>query len=122
VLTGGADASALAAYDRKPAALPAVLGVDGPVTAPGPGVAYVTVLPKGEAVDSGTQHLVKEIRAVPTGFRASVTGQAAVLVDSQDRRPPGVHRLRAEADQRRDHGRGGDPGRGDGRDRHLAGD
>ena len=84
VLAEGADRSELAAYDRKLAALPGVVRVDGPVTSPGPDAAYVTVLPKGEAVDPGTQSLVKEIRAVPTDFRASVTGPAAVLVDSKD--------------------------------------
>ena len=226
VLAEGADPSALAAYDRKLAALPGVARVAAPVASADSRAAYVTVLPKGEAVDPGTQNLVKEIRAVPADFRASVTGQAAVLVDSKDaiaaklpwaaaiialvtlvlvflltgsaviplqavaaqraepdrdvrgggvglpgrppvgcarlhpdrhhrddaagadvlrglrtvhglrgvpalahqggvrqnRRPPGVHRLRTAADRRPDHGRGGDPGGGHGRDRHLPGD
>jgi RND superfamily putative drug exporter len=84
VLAEGADRSALAAYDQRLAALPDVVRVDGPVTAPGSGAAYVTVLAKGEAVDASTQSLVKEIRAVPVNFKVSVTGQAAVLVDSKD--------------------------------------
>ena len=84
VLTEGADRSELAAYDRRLTALSGVARVDGPVTSPGSDAAYVTVLPKGDAVDLGTQGLVRRIRAVPTPFRASVTGQAAVLVDSKD--------------------------------------
>ncbi len=84
VLAEGADPSALAAYDRKLAALPGVARVAAPVASADSRAAYVTVLPKGEAVDPGTQNLVKEIRAVPADFRASVTGQAAVLVDSKD--------------------------------------
>lgn len=83
VLAEGADRSQLEAYDRRVAALSQVARVEGPYAAPGSHRAYVTVLPKGEAVDAGTQHLVREIRAVPAGFRASVTGQAAVLVDSK---------------------------------------
>lgn len=84
VLAEGADRAGLAAYDRRIAALPGVQRVEGPFTAPGSGVAYVTVLSKGEAVDSGTQGLVKQIRGVPADFKASVTGQAAVLVDTKD--------------------------------------
>lgn len=83
VLAEGADSAQLAGFDRRVAALPGVVRVDGPYTAPGSDAAYVTVLTKDEAVDSGTQSLVKEIRAVPTDFHASVTGQAAVLVDSK---------------------------------------
>ncbi|HEY5836052.1 MMPL family transporter [Streptomyces sp.] len=83
VLAEGADSAQLAGFDRRVEALPGVARVDGPFTAPGSDAAYVTVLPKGEAVDSGAQSLVKEIRAVPADFRASVTGQAAVLVDSK---------------------------------------
>lgn len=84
VLAEGADHGQLAAYERKLAHLPGVARVADPVTASGARVAYVTVVPKGEAVDSSTQSLVKRIRAVPTDFRASVTGQAAVLIDSKD--------------------------------------
>jgi putative drug exporter of the RND superfamily len=84
VLAEGADPDALAGFDRRVAALPGVLRVDGPFTGPaGSGAAYVTVLPRGEAVGAGTQSLVRQIRAVPADFRASVTGQAAVLVDSK---------------------------------------
>lgn len=83
VLAEGAGPAQLAGFDRQIAALPNVTRVDGPFTAPGSDAAYVTVLPKGEAVDTDTQNLVKQIRAVPSDFRASVTGQAAVLVDSK---------------------------------------
>ncbi|WP_405581775.1 MMPL family transporter [Streptomyces sp. NBC_01190] len=83
VLTQGADATQLAQYDRRVAALPGVVRVDGPFTDSGSGSAYVRVLPKGEAVDTATQVLVRRIRAVPTDFRASVAGQAAVLDDSK---------------------------------------
>jgi RND superfamily putative drug exporter len=83
VLAEGAGSAQLAEYDRRITTLPGVVRVDGPFTAPGSGTAYVTVLPKGEAVDAGTQSLVETIRAEPAGFRASVTGQAAVLVDSK---------------------------------------
>ncbi|MFC4036517.1 MMPL family transporter [Streptomyces polygonati] len=83
VLTEGADPGRLAQYDRRVAALPGVVRVEGPFSAPGSGAAYLTVLPKGEAVDTGTQDLVRTIRAQPADFRASVTGQAAVLVDSK---------------------------------------
>jgi RND superfamily putative drug exporter len=41
------------------------------------------VLPKGEAVDASSQALVGGIRAVDPPFRASVTGTAAVLVDTK---------------------------------------
>ncbi len=84
VLAEGADRGQLAAYEQKLAHLPGVARVADPVTAPGTRVSYLTVVPKGEAVDTSTQGLVKRIRAVPADFRASVTGQAAVLVDSKD--------------------------------------
>ncbi|WP_329132156.1 MMPL family transporter [Streptomyces sp. NBC_01476] len=83
VLAQGASAAQLRQYDRQLAALPGVVRVDGPVTVPGADASYVTVLPKGEAVDGSTQGLVRTIRSVPAGFHASVTGQAAVLVDSK---------------------------------------
>ncbi|WP_433889471.1 MMPL family transporter [Streptomyces sp. CA-111067] len=83
VFAEGADRSQLAAYQKRVAALPGVVRVEGPFTAAGDRDGYVTVLPKGEAVDSGTQSLVRDIRATPAGFRTSVTGQAAVLVDSK---------------------------------------
>ncbi|SEN63680.1 MMPL family transporter [Actinacidiphila rubida] len=84
VLTEGVAPAQLSAYERRIAALPDVVRVDGPIGAAGTSAAYLTVLPKGEAVDSGTQGLVRQIRAVPAEFRASVTGQAAVLVDTKD--------------------------------------
>ncbi|CAG7625831.1 MMPL family transporter [Actinacidiphila bryophytorum] len=84
VLAEHADSAGLADYRRKVAALPGVVRVEGPVAAKGDaGSAYLTVIPAGASVDSGPQHLVGEIRALPTDFRASVTGQAAVLVDTK---------------------------------------
>ncbi|MEU6849536.1 MMPL family transporter [Actinacidiphila alni] len=83
VLAQGADSSQLAGYRKQVAALPGVVRVEPPVVAPDSGAAYLTVLPKGEAVDDGTQQLVGTIRAVPADFRASVTGQSAVLVDTK---------------------------------------
>ncbi|MFE2207669.1 MMPL family transporter [Streptomyces rubiginosohelvolus] len=64
--------------------LPGVLRVEGPV-AEGP-AAYYSVLPKGEAVGEETQQLVRDLRAVPaaSSLDISVTGTAAVLVDSKD--------------------------------------
>ncbi|MFQ6851348.1 MMPL family transporter [Streptomyces sp. 35M1] len=64
--------------------LPGVLRVDGPV-ADGP-VAYYSVLPKGEAVGEQAQQLVRDLRAMPSAssLDTSVTGTAAVLVDSKD--------------------------------------
>ncbi|WP_065489011.1 MMPL family transporter [Streptomyces sp. PTY087I2] len=64
--------------------LPGVLRVDGPVVEGS--VAYYSVLPKGEAVGEETQQLVRDLRAVPSAssLDTSVTGTAAVLVDSKD--------------------------------------
>ncbi|UPT42046.1 MMPL family transporter [Streptomyces sp. WAC00303] len=64
--------------------LPGVLRVDGPVT--GDSVAYYSVLPEGEAVGEESQQLVQDLRAVPSAssLDTSVTGAAAVLVDSKD--------------------------------------
>ncbi|MEU9673689.1 MMPL family transporter [Streptomyces parvus] len=64
--------------------LPGVLRVDGPVV-DGP-VAYYSVLPKGEAVGGQAQQLVRDLRALPSAssLDTSVTGTAAVLVDSKD--------------------------------------
>ncbi|WP_030721386.1 MMPL family transporter [Streptomyces griseus] len=64
--------------------LPGVLRVEGPVAE---GLAaYYSVLPKGEAVGEETQQLVRDLRAVPSAssLDVSVTGTAAVLVDSKD--------------------------------------
>ncbi|WP_078942219.1 MMPL family transporter [Streptomyces californicus] len=64
--------------------LPGVLRVEGPVAEGS--TAYYNVLPEGEAVDEATQQLVRDLRAVPSAssLDVSVTGTAAVLVDSKD--------------------------------------
>ncbi|MEU0134766.1 MMPL family transporter [Streptomyces sp. NPDC006296] len=69
-------------FKERIEALPGVLRVDGPVV--GDGFAYYDVLPEGEAVGQGAQDLVRELRAVPAPFDTTVTGTAAVLVDSKD--------------------------------------
>ncbi|MFE4174821.1 MMPL family transporter [Streptomyces sp. NPDC056909] len=82
ILTEGtATAAEFADYRSRISALPEVARVDGPVTAGEHG--YFTVLPKGEAVGEGSQRLVREIRAEQAPFDTSVTGAAAVLVDSK---------------------------------------
>ncbi|MFJ8920170.1 MMPL family transporter [Streptomyces sp. NPDC102415] len=78
---GAASPDQYAAYRERIAALPGVQRVDGPVTAGGS--AYYDVLPEGEAVGQGAQDLVRELRAEPAPFDTSVTGAAAVLVDSK---------------------------------------
>ncbi|MEU4917746.1 MMPL family transporter [Streptomyces parvus] len=79
----GSPADHVALKDRIER-LPGVLRVDGPV-ADGP-VAYYSVLPKGEAVGEQAQQLVRDLRAMPStsSLDTSVTGAAAVLVDSKD--------------------------------------
>ncbi len=57
---------------------------DGPVTAGGGAPAYFTVVPDGETVGAGAQRVVAELRAAEAPFDTSVTGPAAVLVDSKD--------------------------------------
>ncbi|MFE4262159.1 MMPL family transporter [Streptomyces sp. NPDC056883] len=86
VLTEGASGAAdLDAYKQRVAALPGVLGVEGPVSsASGTGYAYFSVLTKGEEVGQEAQDLVGLVRAVDAPFDRAVTGQAAVLVDAQD--------------------------------------
>lgn len=86
VLTEGASGAAdLDAYKQRVAALPGVLGVEGPVSsASGTGYAYLSVLTKGEEVGQGAQDLVGLVRAVDAPFDTAVTGQAAVLVDARD--------------------------------------
>ncbi|MFC8077977.1 MMPL family transporter [Streptomyces sp. NPDC057307] len=79
---GGATAAEYADYRDRVAGLPDVLRVDGPVVSGDH--AYFTVLPRGESVDQETQQLVRELRAEPAAFDTSVTGTAAVLVDSKD--------------------------------------
>lgn len=78
---GRATEAQYTAYKDRIAALPEVLRVDGPL-AQGDS-AYFTVLPKGEAVGDGAQRLVRELRATQAPFDTSVTGTAAVLVDSK---------------------------------------
>ncbi|MFE1552074.1 MMPL family transporter [Streptomyces sp. NPDC058718] len=83
---GRATPAQYAAYRERIAALDGVGRVDGPVTASGGGAghAYFTVVPDGETVGAGAQRVVGELRAAPAPFDTSVTGQAAVLVDSKD--------------------------------------
>ncbi|MFE4538159.1 MMPL family transporter [Streptomyces scopuliridis] len=69
-------------YRSRIEALPGTLGVDGPVTEGEHG--YFTVRAEGEAVGQEAQQLVRDIRAVPAAFDTSVTGTAAVLVDSKE--------------------------------------
>ncbi|QLH21886.1 MMPL family transporter [Streptomyces sp. Rer75] len=98
---GKPGAAALADYSAEVSALPGVLRVDSPagrfadghqVGKPGPaeaartagGAAYLSVQPKGEAVEPATQDLVRDIRAQSPPFQTSVTGTAAVLVDTKE--------------------------------------
>ncbi|AGP57725.1 MMPL family transporter [Streptomyces rapamycinicus] len=98
---GTTGTKALADYSAKVSALPQVLRVDSPagrfadgrrVAEPGPaeaarlsdGSAEITVQPKGEAVDTASQDLVRTIRAQEPSFTTSATGTAAVLVDTKD--------------------------------------
>ncbi|MFC9944462.1 MMPL family transporter [Streptomyces pratensis] len=79
---GAASQGQYAEFRERIAAIPGVQRVDGPVT--GEGSAYFDVLPEGESVGQGAQDLVRELRAEPAPFDTSVTGTAAVLVDSKD--------------------------------------
>ncbi|MFD1663590.1 MMPL family transporter [Streptomyces caeni] len=78
---GRATREQYAAYRDRIAALPEVRRVDGPLVKGTK--AYFTVQPEGEAVDAGAQRLVGELRATAAPFDTSVTGTAAVLVDSK---------------------------------------
>ncbi|MGW2474671.1 MMPL family transporter [Streptomyces sp. NPDC001665] len=78
---GGATPAQYAEYRGRLAALPGVLRVDGPVRQGRN--AYFSVLGEGEPVGEETQRLVKDLRAAPAPFDTSVTGTAAVLVDSK---------------------------------------
>ncbi|MDX3645953.1 MMPL family transporter, partial [Streptomyces sp. MB09-02B] len=78
---GEATKAEYAAYKERLADLPEVLRVEGPLVKGD--WAYFTVQPKGEAVDEGAQRLVKDIRATDAPFDTSVTGTAAVLVDTK---------------------------------------
>ncbi|WP_328790368.1 MULTISPECIES: MMPL family transporter [unclassified Streptomyces] len=74
----------LAAYRDRLAALPGVTRVDGPIgSATGSEFTTFSVSVEGEAVGQTARDLVDEVRAVDAGFKTSVTGQAAVLVDAQ---------------------------------------
>ncbi|MFI8389390.1 MMPL family transporter [Streptomyces sp. NPDC085540] len=74
----------LAAYRDRLAALPGVTRVDGPIgSATGSEYATFSVSVEGEAVGETARDLVDEVRTVDAGFKTSVTGQAAVLVDAQ---------------------------------------
>ncbi|MFD4032187.1 MMPL family transporter [Streptomyces sp. NPDC058637] len=79
---GAATPAQYADFRSRIAALPGVQRVDGPVT--GDGSAYFGVLPEGESVGQEAQQLVRELRAETAPFDTSVTGAAAVLVDSKD--------------------------------------
>ncbi|MFJ9621715.1 MMPL family transporter [Streptomyces sp. NPDC101181] len=80
---GSGTPAAYGALKDRMERIPGVLRVDGPVTADS--VAYYSVLPEGEAVGEETQQLVRDLRAVDSGsLETSVTGAAAVLVDSKD--------------------------------------
>ncbi|WP_326582702.1 MMPL family transporter [Streptomyces sp. NBC_00481] len=78
---GRATKTEYAAYKERIADLPDVLRVEGPLVKGD--WAYFTVQPKGEAVDEGAQRLVDDIRATDAPFESSVTGTAAVLVDTK---------------------------------------
>ncbi|MFJ5099944.1 MMPL family transporter [Streptomyces sp. NPDC088554] len=78
---GRATPAEYTAYRDRIAALPGVRRIDGPVTSGTHG--YFTVLSKDEAVDEATQRLVRDIRAESAPFDTSVTGVAAMLVDSK---------------------------------------
>ncbi|WP_314252502.1 MMPL family transporter [Streptomyces kutzneri] len=74
----------LAAYRDRLAALPGVTRVDGPIgSATGGEYTSFSVSVEGEAVGQTARDMVNEVRAVDAGFKTSVTGQAAVLVDAQ---------------------------------------
>ncbi|MFG2426484.1 MMPL family transporter [Streptomyces sp. NPDC048590] len=79
---GPAGAADHARFRERIAALPGVERVDGPVE--GEDAAYFDVLPEGEPLGQGAQDLVHDLRAVPAPFDTSVTGTAAVLVDSKE--------------------------------------
>lgn len=78
---GRATEAAYARYKERLAALPRVLGVEGPVV--NGDTAYFTVQPEGESSDPEVQELVGKIRELDAPFETSVTGGAAVLVDSK---------------------------------------
>ncbi|MEU3744039.1 MULTISPECIES: MMPL family transporter [Streptomyces] len=81
---GEATPAQYEAFRERISTIEGVGRADGPVTGGGAGQAYFTVVPEGETVGSGAQQVVSELRATPAPFETSVTGQAAVLVDSKD--------------------------------------
>ncbi|MEV6164657.1 MMPL family transporter [Streptomyces sp. NPDC052052] len=81
LVEGPATQTQYAEYRNRIAGLPGVQRVDGPITAGR--FAYYNVQPEGESVGEGTQQLVRDLRAEPAPFDTSVTGTAAVLVDSK---------------------------------------
>ncbi|MFE7478846.1 MMPL family transporter [Streptomyces sp. NPDC057552] len=83
LVEGGGTPAAYEALKGRIEQVPGVQRVDGPVT--GDSAAYFSVLPEGEAVGEETQQLVRDLRAIPAdSLDTSVTGTAAVLVDSKD--------------------------------------
>ncbi|MFJ6615761.1 MMPL family transporter [Streptomyces sp. NPDC091289] len=83
LVEGEGTPAAYAALKDRIEKIPGVLGVDGPVMTDS--AAYFGVLPDGEAVGEAAQQLVRDLRAMPAdSFDTSVTGTAAVLVDSKD--------------------------------------
>ncbi|MGW4743880.1 MMPL family transporter [Streptomyces sp. NPDC004290] len=80
---GEATPAQYAGYRERLAALDGVARAEGPVTA-GRGSAYFTVVPEGETVGADAQRVVGELRAAEAPFKTTVTGPAAVLVDSKD--------------------------------------
>ncbi|MEV0451292.1 MMPL family transporter [Streptomyces sp. NPDC050600] len=83
---GAATPGQYAEYRERIEGLDGVARVEGPVTSPAGGRshAYFTVVPEGETVGTEAQHVVGELRAEKAPFDTSVTGAAAVLVDSKD--------------------------------------
>ncbi|MET9951513.1 MMPL family transporter [Streptomyces sp. NPDC006339] len=83
---GPATPGQYAAYRERIERLDGVVRVDGPLTS-GSGErthASFTVVPEGEGVGEDAQRLVGELRGRQAPFDTSVTGAAAVLVDSKD--------------------------------------
>ncbi|MEU8703335.1 MMPL family transporter [Streptomyces sp. NPDC048680] len=78
---GVATPAQYAEYRSRIAALPGAQRVEGPVVEGSS--AYFSVLPKEASVGEESQALVKDLRAEPAPFDTSVTGTAAVLVDSK---------------------------------------
>ncbi|MFI1656265.1 MMPL family transporter [Streptomyces sp. NPDC020472] len=80
---GAATPAQYADYRERISALDGVARAEGPVT-DGGGAAYFTVVPDGETVGADAQRVVGELRTAEAPFATSVTGPAAVLVDSKD--------------------------------------